>query len=466
MMWRMIRLFFILFATVKKGIENRVCLYMEQKYLFEENPNPNAKIAFVVWNANDFYVYKDVYKHLPEAEIVVSDTFYSPIWQRGDEHITDLINLLKRHGVNWRVIRHLNLSDEKEKEIIENFFAKYEIIVALRLWTPLATAMFNSWLFKKKSVLMNYGAGKDIITFAPWVAHFNIVLSDGAREHHYFNLLSNSYIVGVPKYDNWFSQTIDSVKIEQIKNRLDPAKKTLLYLPTHSAFSSLYKFSDAVISLADKYNILIKLHYLNSITEENIVKKFKEHKKIFLFDEKDDLLPLFCLADAVLSDSSSASLEAILVDKPLVILDTQEDEKNMTEEKEYNGLWYSSGQVYSKSIEQQIKKPEMAVGEVVKNPEEVGVAVARSFGAEPRFKENRKRLRDELFSYNDGKCGERAAGVIRKYLHGEIKPEPPMLGMAIRSYFSSQAKEYQLKLRKKEKEIEWLKEIAAGRKKI
>ena len=212
------------------------------------------------------------------------------------------------------------------------------------------------------------------------------------------------------------------------------------------------------MELTDRYNVLIKLHYLNFLTEVGIVKKIKEQKKILLFDEKDDILPLFYVADAVLSDSSSASLEAILVDKSLVILDTQEDEKNMTEEKEYNGLWYSSGQVYSKSIEQQIKKPEMAVGEIVKNPEDLESAVEKSFAPQARFADNRKRLRQELFSYNDGKCGERAAEVIKKYLNDEIKPEPPLFGAAIRAYSSSQARHYQKRWRKKEEEVEKLKE--------
>ena len=177
-----------------------------------------------------------------------------------------------------------------------------------------------------------------------------------------------------------------------------------------------------------------------------------------LFDEKDDILPLFFVVDVVLSDSSSAALEAVLVDKPLVVLDMEKDERNLTERDEYNGLWYSSGQVYSKSIEQQIKKPEMAVGEVVKNPEDIESAIEKSFAPKAGFAENRKKSRDELFSFNDGKCGERAAEVIKKYLNDEIKPEPPLFGAAIRAYSSSQARHYQKRWRKKEEEVEKLKE--------
>ena len=130
------------------------------KYLFEENPNPNAKIAFVMWTPFDFYVYKNVAKYLPESEFVVCNTWFKPLEKGGGKYIVDSINLLKKNRAHWRIIYQIKLQELLERKNIEKFLEKYELGVGLRLWPPLASPLFDNWFFKKKSVLINYGAGK------------------------------------------------------------------------------------------------------------------------------------------------------------------------------------------------------------------------------------------------------------------------------------------------------------------
>lgn len=425
---------------------------MKNNVFFEENPNLNARIAFMVWSPFHFYVYKNIAEHLPESEYVVADKWYWRLKEHGPASVQDTVDFLKKKSVKWRVI-----IERERQNIIEKFFEKYKVVVSVHLWPPLHSVTWddNNWFTKKKSVRVNYGVGKDLATFAPWSAYFDATLTDGPHTHEYLKLLSQSYMVGVPKFDDWFNGAIDQEETERIRNFLDWKKKTILYLPTHGGLSSLYKFGKAVKGLSGDYNILVKLHNLNPLAEPEIVEELRGSNAIHTFDEKDDILPLFFLADIVISDSSSAGLEAILADKPLIILDTTKDEdvwENHTGGREFNGSAYFGGATYSKSIEQlAAHDKDWRVGEVIADPKDLLWAVSKAADSAVSFRKNREKLRDYLFSYNDGQCGERAAAVIKNLLIGE-KPEPPVLGLAIRSSFTPRFENLKLLIKKKNQE--------------
>lgn len=428
------------------------------EYAFEESPNPDAKIAFVMWTPFHFYVYKNIAKHLPESEFVIADTSYMPLTYRGGKHIQDSVDTLKEAGCYWRVIL-----ERKDRDTIARFFDRYEVIVSVLLSEPLDSLRWEtSWLQKKKAVRINYGVGKDLSTFAPWSAYFDITLTDGRYTHQYLKHLSNSYIVGVPKFDDWFNKTIDEDLINRVQKLLDPAKKTVLYLPTHGGLSSLYKFGSAVRDLSGGYNLLVKFHHHNFLSETKIVKEFQTNQKIFTFSEKDDVLPLFLLADIVISDSSSAALETILVDKPLVLLDTVSGNevawKQHIEGEEFNGMWYSGALTHSESMEQIIKRPPFRVGEVVRQIEELGPAVEKILYSHAGYANNRAYLRNKLFSYNDGNCGKRAANIIGEFIYKE-KPRPPLLSLAIRGFYKTRFKHLAFQIEQRDQELKLFREF-------
>ena len=409
---------------------------------FEENPNPNAKIAFVTWTPLDYYTYKNVARHLPDSEFVLCDSWFKSIVKSVEMvDVANTILLLKKNREHWRVL--CCVSPGIDPAMAENFFARYDLIGSLRFDSPISSPPLNVFMFKQKSVLMSYGAGKDLFTFGPWNAMFDVILSDGLYAERYLKHLSSVYVVGVPKYDDWFSGSVDQDGVKAMRSRLDLKKKTILYLPTHSISSSLEKFTDSVLGLADDYNLIVKLHHLNRYVNVNATEKINKCGDVIICDERDDILTLFAVADIVLSDTSSAALEAVLVDKPLVILDTKEDERTLTDDKEFVGLFSAPLQSYSKGIENKIKQPGFMVGVVVANPDFLRSGVKSAFLAHKKYENNRNRLRKMMFAYNDGKCGERSAEIIRKFCEDKIHPELPMLGAAIRSRFSSTIEWYQ-----------------------
>lgn len=397
-----------------------------------ENPNPQAKIAFVMWSPFHYYVYKDIVKHLPEAEFVVCDQWYRGIHNDVTSTVKQTTDFLLTKRAHWRVLTELENID-----IIKSFFDRYEIIATVHLWPPLNSLSFDDWFSRKKSVRIKYGVGKNLPTFAPWSARFDITLTEGEHSQQYTSLYTESHIIGVPKFDDWFNNNLDTNEIKRIKKLLNPDKKTILYLPTHGALSSLHTFSETICSLSDEYNVLVKLHNHNTLTESGIVSQLKKDQGIFLFDENSDILPLFYLSDIVISDSSSASLETLIVNKPLVILDTTSNKEVYADHqnnREFNGYWHSGGLVYSGSIVEQIKSPLSQIGEIVRTPNELRSAIKQSFNSITHYKNTRDRLCRNLFSFNDGRCGERGAIVIQDFLNRD-KPEPPLLGLATRNYF-------------------------------
>lgn len=430
-------------------------------YIFEENPNSSAKIAFVMWTPFHFWVYRNIVKHLPEAEFVICDLWYKNVATSGPQRMEEVCLFLKNQNVRWRALTELN-----NLEIIESFFEKYEVVVSVWFVPPLDSFSFEDWLSKKKSVFISYGAGKDLMTFSPLVSRFDVSLVDGPRTHEYHKLFTNSYMVGVPKFDDWFNKAVDSEEVRRMKGALDPLKKTILYLPTHSGLSSLHEYAATIGALGAEYNVIVKLHYHNRDVDQKAVKALEGREGVHIVESSRDILPLYALADTIISDSSSAMFESLLVNKPLVILDildpgTLEAHTNF---EEFNGLWYSGALTYEKSIDQTVKLPNQEIGIVVKHPQDLRSALEKSISEPDGFADNRSVLRSRLFLSNDGRAGQEAAGVIRKLLQ-EPKPSLPPLGLASRSFTKMVQTNAKKVIQLKEQEILFLRREAAEREK-
>ncbi len=418
---------------------------------FKEKENPSAKIAFFVWDSHQYYNYKNIAAYLPEAEYVVCDTWHSDIGARGTAHIEEIIGILEKNGCHWRVLTELN-----DTIFIEKFLEKYDILASTLMMAPLTSISSKEWFFKKKTVRILDGCSKGLATFAPWSSYFDIVFAYGPYTEEYLNLINTTYTIGNHKFDDWFSGAVNQKEIEHIKTKLDPNKKTILYLPTHSGLSSLYDFAGAVDLLGEKYNVLAKLHRHSGLSEKEAYVPLL-NGKVFIFGSKDDLLPLLAASDLVISDSSSVSLEVLLVNKPMVILDVadfnKESWRKHQQAEEFNDFWYSGGLEYEESAGKKLRDLFSNFGFVAKSPDEIEKAIEQVCGENWEASNGeRQKLKDYIFSYQDGKSGERAAKIIHEFLTAP-KPLPPLLGAAMRAYFVNVEKNYKFGIQKMDKVI-------------
>ena len=274
---------------------------------------------------------------------------------------------------------------------------------------------------------MNYGAGKELTMFQPHCRYWDLYLCLGPRVYDVIRLYTWAEIVGYPKFDDWFNNEFDEKFIAEIKKSLNPSKKTILYLPTHGDLSTINDLADELIKLSKTYNVLAKLHYYTPHEEPERMEKLK-HLKIMLFSDETDLLPLLKITDVAVSDNSSAIFDVILADKPVVVTDFLSKRYLDIGHKRLRSFRFrfpEGALTYSQSIEQKIKKDGSVV--TIQKPQELPAAIERALIDDEYYKTMRKKIRKGIFSFYDGKCGERAGVAIKKLAAIKELPEKPIL---------------------------------------
>jgi len=394
-----------------------------QKY--QGNPNPKAKVGFVIFYPFQYFVFKNVYENLSEeSEFIVDFGAFFPTKQP-EELTNDVISLLLKENVHFRI---LNYDDYYYVLFLEKFFDKYSSLVSL--WHRGCVSL-NCNLNRKK-INMPYGAGKELTMFGFWKRNFDLILAYGERDQKFYSLLSKSVIVGNPKYDDWFNGKITSDRLSFL-NQINKEKKTVLYLPTHSDLCSIDQLASALKKISNIYNIIVKLHYYTPREEPERVKML-EHTRIIILKDNVDLLKLLKISDVVISDNSSAIFDAILADKPILTTDFLSKDFFDIEHRKIKAYrrGLSSALTYSGSIEQKIKKDGLILA--IKNPDELGEKIKEALTDDVFYKEARANLRKKLFSFNDGGCGKRAAIAIKDLLAQKESSERPFLYHAIENF--------------------------------
>ena len=394
---------------------------------FEENPNLNASIGFLIEYPFHYYIYKNIYPHLPESEFIIDAVWIRRNVKNWAELLEGFTKFLNDEKVRFRVF-HAGL-DANE------FFKNYQILVA-NTNKPVLDLPCNR---NKKKVRVMYGHSKDLWNFGPWSRRFDLALVYGPYSHKYVRNYTHSVIVGNARLDGWFSKEANQGARDALKIQLDPHKKTILYLPTHGNLCSLEFIQASIPKLLTDYNLLIKPHQLTLYADTERLERFRrsienypETKNIIWVDDFADLVDLFAVSDVVISDNSGAIFDAILTDKPIVLLDALADqffEKEMWDvEKRSKDAW-NIPLTYPDSIEQRIKSdPRMRIGETVRDIQELPDAVSRALLNIDQETIRRKRIKEIIFSYRDGSSGQRSAQAIKTLLTA-WRPEKTFLAL-------------------------------------
>ena len=196
-----------------------------------DNPNPNTDIGFIAQVPYHFYIFKNIIKHLAHVEFIVGEPYsYDEPEEIQKRRQKALIELIDKEKLPWRFFDF-----KKDRNPGKKFFEKYQILVATT-----ANGVIMSPLTKSiKKVRVQYGQSKDTFEFGKWNKQFNLILVQGPYSAQHFRVLTQCVEIGFPKFDNWFNGKIDDTTIKELKSKIDPRKKTILYLPTHGALSSV-----------------------------------------------------------------------------------------------------------------------------------------------------------------------------------------------------------------------------------
>ncbi|MDD3051607.1 MAG: glycosyltransferase [Candidatus Cloacimonetes bacterium] len=125
---------------------------------------------------------------------------------------------------------------------------------------------------------------------------------------------------GMPKLDPVFSGKYNRKKMCTDLG-LDASRKIVLYAPTFNIdLSSLYDFANRIQELSNyDFYLLIKLHGSTPPDFVNHYRKIGQKINNFRFIEDTNLAPYLAGADLMISDVSSAFMEFMALDKPVIL---------------------------------------------------------------------------------------------------------------------------------------------------
>lgn len=214
--------------------------------------------------------------------------------------------------------------------------------------------------------------------------------------------------VGLPKIDPFFTGKYSRNEIIS-KHNLDPDKKIVLYAPTYKP-TSIFHVAKAIADLADKYNVVIKLHPYSWTgkyaphSQHRIFEHLAEkHKALHLVPKEDhDIMPYLFAADTMISEASSVINEFLALERCGIIYDLEDD-----------NLRHSDGEPLLEEKTTEWLKDSFVH---ISKSEDLESAVKEALFPSEERRKNLKRDKEYIYSHTDGKCSMRVKQVIEELL--------------------------------------------------
>ncbi|BAV78134.1 hypothetical protein PCAU_5925 [Pseudomonas chlororaphis subsp. aurantiaca] len=180
-----------------------------------------------------------------------------------------------------------------------------------------------------RQVRFMYALGKYKHNFSSWNQHYDLILCFGPWQAERLRECCDAvtFQMGYPRYDAYFRET--SLQGQHPADlALDPAKKTVLWLPTWMELSSISRFADAMAGLCDRYNVIVKTHPLSAEADPEALKLLEQYPFTEVITRVYDNLTLFRCADYVVSDYGGTAFGALYLDKNLLLLNVPDAEQD------------------------------------------------------------------------------------------------------------------------------------------
>lgn len=385
--------------------------------------NPNANVAIFCPYIFFAEAFKGILEQYPDAEIVPDFTSPPAGRQYPEEEKNRFRAWLTESSLPWRDIETSGLSPKE-------FFAKYGTVVA---------PYYGGWvahpaLKKHKKVRVFYGAAKDVWGFSLWNAYFNTICTPGPYFSKILSELYGGYGVravstGEPKLDRL---TTISSQIAKESLSLSPDKPVVLVASTWGKLSSLAKIAGPLISMSSAYQVVVKIHHMTSVYEPDGLNVFAG-TSVRIIDQTTPIADALHAADVVVSDGSGAIFDTLVADKPIVLIDTigTSDESFYLETAFYGIKESKLAGVSTRaaSLEQIIKKPDLAPGPVVEifnplfKPKDIEISIEKALANSARYQEARQAFLKKHFAHLDGMASVRVAEEIRRLAHSTADEE-------------------------------------------
>jgi hypothetical protein len=173
-----------------------------------------------------------------------------------------------------------------------------------------------------RHVRFMYGLGKAGWNFSEWNRLYDAILCFGPHQKDALARVTDSLLieVGYPRFDRFFHGAFDRTQLQRDYG-CDPAKRTLVWLPTWSDLASISRFQAAMSMLTGAFNVVVKLHPFARQKNPREVAELKQHRFNAIIDEPIDNVSLYVLADWIVADYGGPMFGALYTDRKLLLLD-------------------------------------------------------------------------------------------------------------------------------------------------
>ncbi len=266
------------------------------------------RIGFTIHTPELFNHYKNIFNILGRDQfaVVLYDQALSLVPLLDDLHIS-----------------YISIHDIKLKKFVFKYLVSNHVI---------AQGDSGRWIIQEiglKNIRFMYALGKSRWNFSDWNCVYDLVLCFGPYQVKKLSFCENTkkLEIGYPRYDEFFKGNIDK-DFWLKKLNCDPAKKTIVWLPTKGELSSVKAFSSIIAALTSQYNVVVKPHPLALEEDVQDIELLKQQNFNAVVDELIDNTNLFYVADYIFSDYGGTAFGAIYTDRNLVLLNLPEPEND------------------------------------------------------------------------------------------------------------------------------------------
>jgi CDP-Glycerol:Poly(glycerophosphate) glycerophosphotransferase len=249
-----------------------------------------------------------------------------------------------------------------------------------------------------RHVRLMYGLGKAAWNFAPWNDLYEVILCFGPFQRDQLADVTGSLLVevGYPRFDPFFQGRFDPAT-ERARFGCDPARETLVWMPTWSDLSSTGAHAESMLALAGRWNVVLKLHPFVRFHQPDEVERLRAMPFAAVIAEPIDNVALYAMADWIVADYGGPMFGAIYTDRDLILLDVAASAGNEL-------LGPGSPELMLRNVLPSVAEPDPdAVAAVLGDP-----------GERRRQRDVRAALRRDLFAPFYGFAADMAAEAIRR----------------------------------------------------
>ncbi|MFX0545230.1 CDP-glycerol glycerophosphotransferase family protein [Roseovarius sp. S1116L3] len=181
----------------------------------------------------------------------------------------------------------------------------------------------------RTNLRMMYAAGKTGWNLSDWNSLYDGVLCFGPYHAEAFTKKFDVSVfqMGYPRFDRYFD---DPPAMDALRRQMgcDPAKPTIVWLPTWRHLSSVGHFNAEISALKDEFNVVVKVHPLMPKDEPERVAALSGLGFNAVIVDSSDNLPLYQLADYMLFDYGGPPFAGIYTNKRFVLLNVPDADKD------------------------------------------------------------------------------------------------------------------------------------------